>query len=385
MEYSVQQPVPSSTHFTRPKHTHTQHTMLQLIPLRRQLATKLATRQQQQRCGAQGRQGRLLLHPALQAVAIDSKTTSLPPSPPTTSITAPSYSRRFHHLQQARRHHHRHQRREYNYNTFPGGQEYNTPPPPPPQRPRPPFSALALLGLGVLLAAPGYLALHYSDILARATSTTPEKQEQAARRIRARAAALPLVQALLADPDWAAHHHDAYAAFAHDNDNDDGGDNNNKRLTTGPLGTAKALGSYQHVFHNAATGEVLTVVYLGTFLVGYPFTAHGGVLATLLDEQCARAALQDVAFADGGGGGGGIVTARLEIDYRRPTTVQQFCVVKARAVPEEELEAYERGKRGRKVWVRTTLETVDGKVCVEGRALFVKPAGVELRPVGEDF
>lgn len=341
--------------------------MLQLIPLRRQLATKLAMRQQQQRCGAQGRQGRLLLRPALQAVAIDSKTTSLPP-PPSTSITTPSYSRRFHHHQQARRHH---QRR--GYNTF--GQEYNTPPPP--QRPRPPFSALALLGLGVLLAAPGYLALHYSDILARATSTTPEKQEQAARRIRARAAALPLVQALLADPDWAAHHHDAYAAFS-DHDHD-------KRLTTGPLGTTEALGSYQHVFHNAATGEVLTVVYLGPALVGYPFTAHGGVLATLLDEQCARAALQDVAFSSADTGGGGIVTARLEIDYRCPTTVQQFCVVKARAVPEEELEAHERGKRGRKVWVRTTLETVDGKVCVEGRALFVKPAGVELRPVGEDF
>lgn len=195
--------------------------------------------------------------------------------------------------------------------------------------------------------------------------------------MQARAASLPLVQFLLASPEWSAHHHDAYAAFEPAS--------RPKRLTTGPLGTSAGIGGYQHVFHNSVTGEILTVVHLGFSLMGFPMVAHGGVLATLLDEQCARAAMEDATFVGAGANKKGIVTARLEIKYRRPTTIDEFYVVRARAVPEAELEDKEKGKRGRKVWVRTSLEAIDGRVCVEGRALYVKPADVDLRAVGEDF
>lgn len=226
------------------------------------------------------------------------------------------------------------------------------------------------------MASPFYLLLTPTTVKPPPAKDSPKDLDMRAK-IQARAAALPLVQSLLASPEWSAHHHDAYAAFEPAS--------RPKRLTTGPLGSSAGLGGYQHVFHNSATGEVLTVVYLGHNLMGFPLVAHGGVLATLLDEQCARAAMQDATFAGAGANKKGIVTARLEIDYRSLTPSDSFCVVRARAVPEAELQDKDKGKRGRKVWVRTNLETVDGRVCVEGRALHVKPAGVDLKAVGENF
>lgn len=95
--------------------------------------------------------------------------------------------------------------------------------------------------------------------------------------------------------------------------------------------------------------------------------------------------MDDAAFAGTGPDRKGIVTARLELNYRKPTRAERFYVVRARAVPEAALDEADKGKRGRKVWVRTSLETIDGETCVEGRALYVKPAGTTLRAVGEDF
>jgi hypothetical protein len=54
-------------------------------------------------------------------------------------------------------------------------------------------------------------------------------------------------------------------------------------------------------------------------------------------------------------------------------------------VPEEELPEGERGKGDRKAWVKGTVETADGRVCVEAKALFVTPRGAKLAPLGETF
>lgn len=179
-----------------------------------------------------------------------------------------------------------------------------------------------------------------------------------------------MVKRLLSDPEWSGFHHNAYEGIP--------AESRPQRITTGPLAGSRGVGAYQHVFHNRSTGEVVSVVFLGPGTIGWPGVVHGGAIATLLDEHSARAALKDLA-------GGGVLTANLDIVYKRPTLASDFYVLRARAVPEEALPAGERGKRGRKAWVDASIETVDGKTCVECRSLFVSPKSVSLRRVPENF
>jgi acyl-coenzyme A thioesterase PaaI-like protein len=197
-----------------------------------------------------------------------------------------------------------------------------------------------------------------------------ELDESLTADIRAAAAQLPVVKQLLSDPEWASFHHDAYEGIPTES--------RPRRITTGPLAGTRGVGAYQHVFHNRSTGEVVSVVFLGPGTIGWPGVVHGGVIATLLDEHSARAALKDL-------GGGGVLTANLDITYKRPTLASDFYVLRAHAVPEEALPPEETGKRGRKVWVDARIETVDGKTCVECRSLFVSPKSVSLRRVPENF
>lgn len=179
-----------------------------------------------------------------------------------------------------------------------------------------------------------------------------------------------MVKHLLSDPEWSSFHHDAYEGIP--------AESRAQRITTGPLAGSRGVGAYQHIFHNRSTGEVVSVVYLGAGTIGWPGVVHGGAIATLLDEHSARAALRDLAS-------GGVLTANLDIAYKRPTLGSDFYVLRARAVPEEALPPEERGKRGRKVWVDASIETVDGKTCVQCRSLFVSPKSVSLRRVPENF
>lgn len=130
------------------------------------------------------------------------------------------------------------------------------------------------------------------------------------------------------------------------------------------------------------TGEVVAVLYFGTSTIGWPGVVHGGLIATILNEHAARAAMQDPALSESRRG---VLTARLELQYRKPTLANDFYVVRARATPEAALDDQEKGKRDRKMWVDARLETVGGHTCVEGKALFVIPKGTELRGIGENF
>lgn len=169
-------------------------------------------------------------------------------------------------------------------------------------------------------------------------------------------------------------HHEAYTVFPPEA--------RPHRITTGPLGSATGIGAYQHIFHHHPTSTVLDVVYLGPSTVGWPSVVHGGLLATILDEHTARAAMAEPSLR---ARGKGVLTARLELQYKRPTLAADFYVVTARALGEDELAPHERGKRDRKIWVDVRLETTDGRECVSGRALFVIPKGQDLRGVPEGF
>lgn len=97
---------------------------------------------------------------------------------------------------------------------------------------------------------------------------------------------------------------------------------------------------------------------------------HGGAIATVMDESLGRVAVRGFKAKTG-------VTANLELDYRRPVLVGRFYVLRA--------EAVEEGRGERKMWVRGCLEDLEGRVCVEGKALFVVPKGVELGEIKEGF
>lgn len=182
---------------------------------------------------------------------------------------------------------------------------------------------------------------------------TPEDKAMAAV-IRAQAEKIPVVQSLSQDPDWTSW--EAYANFTPEE--------LPGRLTTGPLGGSRGLGAFQRIFHNEATGEFVSVVWFGGALAGWPGVTHGGVIATVLDESLGRCAMMRFPGRTG-------VTANLELNYLRPSYTNGFYVV--RVVPLLE------GNSERKAWVSGRLETLDGKVCVEAKALFVAPKKLETR------
>lgn len=167
-------------------------------------------------------------------------------------------------------------------------------------------------------------------------------------RITKKAEELPLVKSLTEDPDWT--FHDAFAGLpveerAH-------------RLSTGPLGGSRGLGGFQRIFYNAGTGECITVLWIGGAVSGWPWVAHGGLIATIMDESLGRCAVWKLP-------GHTAVTATLQLDYLRPVMTGSFYVV--RAVPQEE------NSTPKKQWASAQLETLDGKVCVKSKSLFVVP------------
>jgi acyl-coenzyme A thioesterase PaaI-like protein len=173
------------------------------------------------------------------------------------------------------------------------------------------------------------------------------------------AAKLPIVQSLSTDPNWSSH--TAYTSLP--------SSERPHRLTTGPLGGARAIGGYQQIFHHKESGEMITVIWFGGVIAGWPGVTHGGVTATIMDESLGRCAIR--CFPSNTG-----VTANLELDYLKPIVTNSFYVI--RASPEQ-------GATERKAWVTGRLETLDGRVCVEAKALFVVPKKYTTRALGRDF
>ncbi|KAI1122810.1 hypothetical protein F5Y10DRAFT_253130 [Nemania abortiva] len=201
-------------------------------------------------------------------------------------------------------------------------------------------------------------------------------------KIQARGLALPLVKELSADPSWTSW--DAYAGIATTapavGDGARGISAAQSRITSGPMAGSSGL-AFQRIFHNAATGEVVSVIYFGAGLAGWPGVVHGGALATVLDESLGRCAILKFPSRTG-------VTANLELQYRAPTRTNDFYVIRATPVVSDDDDVISKDgirKGDRKLWVRGTLEREDGKVSVEAKALFVVPRAYKLRPLVEDF
>ncbi|KAI1291270.1 HotDog domain-containing protein [Xylaria venustula] len=197
-------------------------------------------------------------------------------------------------------------------------------------------------------------------------------------KIQAQGAALPIVQQLSADSAWTAW--DAYSGVAATAETETTTTTTPPRITSGPMSGSPGL-AFQRIFHNARTGEVVTVVYFGAAVAGFPGVVHGGALATVLDESLGRCAIFRFPSRTG-------VTANLEMQYRAPTLTNNFYVIRAVPVasPDDDLVGPDGVRKGdRKLWVRATLETEKGKVAVEAKGLFVVPKSYKLRPLVEGF
>ncbi|KAI1424585.1 hypothetical protein F5Y12DRAFT_441596 [Xylaria sp. FL1777] len=201
---------------------------------------------------------------------------------------------------------------------------------------------------------------------ARGSDLELEKQGE----IQAEGEALAIVQQLSEDPAWTSW--DAYSGVE--------AAASQPRLTSGPMAGAAGL-AFQRVFHNAGTGEVVSVVYFGTGLTGFPSLVHGGAIATVLDESLGRCAILRFPSRTG-------VTAQLDIYYAAPTLARRFYVIRATpSVGEDDDVVGEDGVRkgDRKVWVHGSLETLTGDALVQSWGLFVVPKAYKLRPLAEGF
>ncbi|KAF4259410.1 hypothetical protein LV164_005269 [Aspergillus fumigatus] len=170
---------------------------------------------------------------------------------------------------------------------------------------------------------------------------------------------LPIVQELRNNPDYL--ETNAYEGFSEED--------KAHRLTSGPLRGSRGL-ALQRVFYNDKEKKVISVVYLGSGLEGWPTVVHGGVLATVLDENLGRAAIRHFPARTG-------VTANLEINYRAPVYSGNFYTFHSQVDPERSTE--------RKAFVTGEIRDPVGRVCAQASAIFVVPKGFKLREIGERF
>ena len=104
-------------------------------------------------------------------------------------------------------------------------------------------------------------------------------------------------------------------------------------------------------------GDGFAIVHLGRNLSGFEGVVHGGMLATVFDEALARSAMYALPNNIG-------VTARLDINYRRPVRVDQFVVIESQIIE----------SAGRKAIVKAELRDVDSHtVLAVADAVFVEP------------
>ncbi|KAM5462568.1 hypothetical protein MauCBS54593_007924 [Microsporum audouinii] len=142
-----------------------------------------------------------------------------------------------------------------------------------------------------------------------------------------------------------------------------------RRLTSGCLRGSRGL-SCQHVFYNSQENVLKSVLFLGNALDGWPTVVHGGAIATLLDENMGRLAIENLPERTG-------VTANLNITYKAPLSPGQYISVEAKFNPAL--------SSGRKVVVEAVIRDQAGRVCSEATALFVYPKKLKLRTIGEKF
>lgn len=126
----------------------------------------------------------------------------------------------------------------------------------------------------------------------------------------------------------------------------------------------------QRIFWNDKEGKVISVVFFGSGLEGWPTMVHGGALGTVIDENLGRAAIRHFPARTG-------VTANLNVNYRAPVYSDNFYALHTTLDQERSTD--------RKAFAKCEVRDMTGRLCVEATGLFVVPRTLQLQKVGEHF
>jgi acyl-coenzyme A thioesterase PaaI-like protein len=122
-------------------------------------------------------------------------------------------------------------------------------------------------------------------------------------------------------------------------------------------GRENPVGLHVQFYEDHENQQIVVPLTIPERYQGYPGIAHGGILATVLDEASGRAlmmAAEDDPFW---------VTAKLELRYRQPTPTETPLRVVGWIV----------NRRRRSAEVAGEIRLMDGTVTVEATALVVCP------------
>lgn len=136
----------------------------------------------------------------------------------------------------------------------------------------------------------------------------------------------------------------------------------NKRLVSGTLSKPGGILIKPVEFFNVQTKESICMLHVGSRLCGYPFIIHGGIIATLLNEQiknhASKASPGFVHLKDD------FKVEEINICYKAPVIADQFLLLKTNSVKEEEP-----ARKGELIF--SSIESVGGKTLVEAKAKIV--------------
>ncbi|KAG0157285.1 hypothetical protein PDIDSM_4470 [Penicillium digitatum] len=124
------------------------------------------------------------------------------------------------------------------------------------------------------------------------------------------------------------------------------------------------------VFWNDKEKKLVSVVFLGPGLEGWPTMVHGGALGTVIDENMGRAAIRHFPARTG-------VTASLELNYRAPVHSDNFYALHTTLDQKRSTET--------KAYAKCEVRDMAGRLCVEATGLFVVPKTLKLNTIGESF
>jgi uncharacterized protein (TIGR00369 family) len=121
-------------------------------------------------------------------------------------------------------------------------------------------------------------------------------------------------------------------------------------------------------FYTTKPGQCRSELILPSQYEGYPGIAHGGILASILDETGGRAFMDDPNHF--------MVTAQLNVRYRKPVPTEKPLVVVGTAGD----------RRGRVSYAHSEIQDVNGEVLAEAELVLVDIPESQMSEVNpEDF
>ncbi|MGB8930275.1 MAG: PaaI family thioesterase [Anaeromyxobacteraceae bacterium] len=122
-------------------------------------------------------------------------------------------------------------------------------------------------------------------------------------------------------------------------------------------GRENPLGLKARWVSDARTSEVRSQLVISEHFNGYPGVVHGGIVTAILDEAMARSLLIEGGFDDL------LVTAKLEVVFRRPTPTDTPVTVVGRLLR----------RAGTRAMAAAELRLADGTVTARAEATMAKP------------